>query len=359
MAPSDQLTTKTGAAGEHFERALRLVRQARLSPTSDDRRSIFVAAASEFERVLEYDPMYPGARTNLGYCFIELGRYGEAKSETERVLEEFPQDISAYINYAVILQHNHRTEEAEAHLRRAMTLDPQQGTVYRDLAYLLERQRQFRRAADNLERYLEFTPHANDERQVRQRIKLLRQRAGFFELPDRSLIPEGITSDLRWRAVGVLLDGMIWAALWILAGWLSRRIQWLEFLELPAFGSLVYLYHIIGLEIWGRSLGKMAANLRVRNEREASWFAPMAIRETLRLGPILMSLLLPFPWNLVSVGLFVILAGLSALRDRQGCAWYDRLTKTYIVEEDAGFGRIIAGITCLLSLVGALFWWAR
>lgn len=356
---SGHLPNQAEAAREHFERALRLVRQGRVGVTPEDRRAAFGAAASEFEKVLEIEPSYPGARTNLGYCLIELGRYGEAKSEIERAMQEFPRDVSALINYAVILQHNQRPNEAEAHLRQAMALDPRQGNVYRDLAYLLERRRRHRAAADNLERYLELTPHANDERAVRQRIKLLRQRAGMFELPDRVVISQGIAADLRRRGGTVLLDGAAFAGLWQLTVYVTSQGAWLESWPRPLFVSLVYLYHLLSLEALGGSLGKIILNLRVRSEREDQWFSPFAVRETLKLVPILIGFLFPFPWNLLPVALFIMIAGYSALGDHQGRAWYDRPTHTQVVEWDYGRGRLIAGAACLLSLLGAILPWLR
>jgi hypothetical protein len=358
-AQSKFLPAPSEAAREHFERALRLVRQARVGVTPEDRRAAFAAASSEFEKVLEVDADYPGGRTNLGYCLIELGRYGEAKSEIERAMQEFPHDVSALINYAVILQHNQRLEEAEDYLRRAMALDPKQGNVYRDLAYLLERRRRYRAAADNLERYLELTPHTNDERAARQRIKLLRQRAGSLELPDPVVTPQGITADLRWRAAALLLDGLIYAALWPGSTYLTNHLSGLAWSPKPVFVSLVYLYQLLSLELVGTSLGKLIFNLRVRSEREHAWFSPLALRETLKLAPLLISVLAPFPWNVGLVAFLIMIDGFTALRDRQGSTWYDRLIHTQVIEWDYRWWRILAGLVCLLSLLGTLLPWLK
>jgi hypothetical protein len=240
-----------------------------------------------------------------------------------------------------------------------MALDPRQGNVYRDLAYLLERRHRYRAAADNLERYLELTPHANDERSVRQRIKLLRQRAGMFELPDRVVTAQGITADLRWRGAAVLLDGTILAALWPLAVYLADQVAVLESQHRPLFISLVFIYYLATLETLGGSLGKVVLNARLRPEQDDSWFSRLAVRETLKLAPLLLSFLFPFPWNLTLMALFSLVAGFSALSHRQGQAWYDRLTHTQVVEWDFGRGRVFAGVVCLASLLGAILSWLR
>jgi hypothetical protein len=341
-------------AKEHFDRALRLVKQARLGVNPEDRRSAFTAAASEFEKALAADPRYPGARTNLGYCFIELGRYGDAKNEIEQAMGEFPQDASARVNYAIILKHNERIQEAESCLRQAIALDPRQGAVFRDLAYLLEERGQSRRAADYLEHYLELTPHANDERSVRSRVILLRQRAGLFELPDRWLTHLGVSADLRRRGAAALWDGMIYAALWPIVARVCDRIGWLDFRQLPLFLSLIYLYHVMCIEALGGSAGKVIASVRVKSDAEASWYGSLTVRETLRIGPMLICLLLPLPWNIVPVLLFVILAMFSALRNREGRTWYDRLTRCHVIESSYGRGRIAALLVCLLCLIGAV-----
>lgn len=339
---------------EHFELATQLVRQARVAVTLEARRAVFAAAASEFERVLAIDPHHTAARMNLGYCLIELGRYGEAKSEIERVLQESPCDVSALINYAVILQHDQCLQEAEHYLRRAMALDPRQSHVYRDLAYVLEHRRRFRAAADYLERYLDLTPHADDERAIRQRIKLLRQRAGMFELPDRMVTAQGLTTDLRWRGVATLLDGSVMAAFWRLASYWADRADVLASRRGPLFVCWVFLYYLTTVEIWGGSLGKIVVNARVRPAGEAAWYSPLAVRETLKLAPLLLSFLLPFPWSLTLMTLFVLLASASALTHSQGQAWYDQLVHTHVVEGDYRRGRILAAGACLASLLLAL-----
>jgi hypothetical protein len=181
----------------------------------------------------------------------------------------------------------------------------------------------------------------------------------MFALPDRVVTPQGVVADLRLRGGAVLMDGAIFAALWQLATYLSNHIDWLELFQRPLFVSLVYLYQLITLETLGGSLGKVVFNLRVRSEREASWFSPLAVRETLKLAPVLIGALLPFPWNLLPMAFFVLLAGFSALSSRQGQAWYDRLTHTHVIEWNYGWGRIFAGIVSLLSLLGAILSWLR
>lgn len=342
-------------AAEHFNRGLRLVAQARLGLNPEDRRSALLAAASEFERALHQDASFPGARTNFGYCLIELGRYGDAKREIERAMSEAPHDVSARINYAIILRHEQQIEQAESYLRQALAIDPQRGSTYRDLGYLLSERGHFRRAADYLERYLELTPHANDQRAVRERIKLLRQRAEFFELPDCWLTPLGVMADLRQRVAAALLDGAFYVALWFMVSRLFERVPWAALHQMPIFFSMLYLYQVLATQTLGGSIGKMMASLAVKHDAPVSWYDPITVRETLRCGPALIGLLLPRPWNVAILVLLVGWALLSALRHREGRAWYDRLSRCYVVESQYQRRGIVAWVLWVVCLIaGAL-----
>lgn len=345
-------------AKQHVERGLRLVVQARLGLNPEDRRSAFLAAASEFEKALEQDAGYPGARTNLGYCLIELGRYGDAKREIERAMNDAPQDVSARVNYAIILKHEQQIEQAESYLRQALAMDPQRGSTYRDLGYLLSERGYFRRAADYLERYLELTPHANDQRAVRERVRLLRQRAEFYELPDRWVTHLGVTADLRRRAAATLFDSMTYAALWLVMVRLLEHVPWAAIRQMPIVLSTIYAYQVITTQVFGGSIGKMMANIVVKHDAPVSWYDPITVRETLRLGPVLIGLLLPRPWNVGILLLCVVWASWSALRQREGRAWYDRLTGYYVVEAQQQRRRVVAWLlwaVCLIAGVLAMF----
>lgn len=341
-------------ARQHFDRGLRLVAQARLGLNPEDRRSAFLAAASEFERALEQDAGYPGARTNLGYCLIELGRYGDAKREIERAISDAPQDVSARINYAIILKHEQQIEQAESYLRQALAMDPQRGSTYRDLGYLLNERGYFRRAADYLERYLELTPHANDQRAVRERIRLLRQRAEFFELPDRWITHLGVTADLRRRAAATLLDSMVYAAFWLMMVRLLEHVPWAAIRQMPMVLSMIYVYQVVTTHVFGGSIGKMMTNIIVKHDASVSWYDPITARETLRLGPVLIGLLLPRPWNVAIAVLAILWALLSALRHREGRAWYDHVTGCYAVESQHQRRQITAWLVWLLCLIAGV-----
>jgi tetratricopeptide (TPR) repeat protein len=336
---------------------VRIVRQARATTGQEGRVSAFAAAAAEFERALEADALFPGARTNLGYCFIEVGRHGDAKREIERAMKEFPRDGSALVNYAVILQYNRQSDEAERHLRRAISVDPAQGTAYRDLAFLLERRGRYRAAADNLERYLALEPHANDERPIRMRIKLLRDRAGFLELPDQVVTPVGVTANLKRRVLAAAVDGALLLPLWQLATWLVFTLSLVHTPRVLVFVWGVFFFHLATMELTGGTLGKMVMNVRVRDQRADAGFSPVALREALKLAPALISFLLPWPWNWVTIMLLVSASFFSALTHRAGRAWYDRLTGTDVVEWDYGWGRVASLVLTLGLLAGSL--WLR
>jgi hypothetical protein len=90
-------------------------------------------------------------------------------------------------------------------------------------------------------------------------------------------------------------------------------------------------------------------NMRVKSQRGDTWFSPGAFRETLKLAPILMSLLIPFPWNIVLIVFFLVGTLYSALGHRAGRAWYDRPAQTDVLDWDYGYVRFLAvGIYLLL-----------
>ncbi|MBI4469048.1 MAG: tetratricopeptide repeat protein [Acidobacteria bacterium] len=321
-------------AEDYYRQGLETVREARSTPAGDARRSAFARAGSLFSTVLEIDPNFRGARTNLGYCFIEIGRHGDAKREIERAIREFPDDASALINYAVILEYNHRSREAEGYLRRAILADPGQASAYRDLAYLLEHQRKYRAAADNLGRYLALDPHANDERPVRQRIKLLRQRSVVFEFPDRTITVSGASADLRMRALGFAIDASLWVPVAVFVESLVERSGGGHVMEPVWMVTAVLGFQTLSAEFFSGTIGGLMTRTKVAEERIRPGFSARALREVLRSGPILLSLLLPWPVDVITAATFAAASAYTAISQNEGQTWFDRITSTRVIESD-------------------------
>lgn len=353
-------------AEDCYRQALETIREARTTPPGDARMAVFLRASRHFSTVLEMDGRFRGARTNLGYCYIELGRHGDAKREIEQAIREFPDDASALINYAVILEYNHRSAEAERYLRRAILVDSSHASAYRDLAYLLEHQRKYRAAADNLERYLALDPHANDERAVRQRIKLLRQRSVAFELPDRVVTPWGPSADLRMRAWSMVLDAALWIPAQVLVGIATGSLKRGELFQPVWLAAGVFTLQTLAVELFEGSLGHIATRIRIVETEPHGRISRRALREAARSGPFLLALLLPWPANAALAGLSLLASVYSAFSDNEGRAWFDRLTGTRAVESDRRKAQLVALLLWLLITVITLVlawtrvagWWA-
>lgn len=337
-------------AEEYFTAGLRAVREARGAAAGEERRLAFERASKQFTTVLEIDAHYRGARTNLAYCLIEMGRHGDAKREIEQVIAEFPDDVSALINYAVILEHNQRSAEAETYLRRAILAAPNQAGAYRDLAYLLQHRQKYRAAADNLERYLKLEPRADDERAVRQRIKLLRQRSLVFELPDRVVTSWGTSADLRRRALGTLIDVTLWFSIWLLVEAVAKRFPGDHRIQPVWVATLAFTLQLVMVEFLGGTLGHFAARTKVVEARPVRWLSMRALREACRIGPLLLGLVLPWPINLGVVSVAAVASIYSALSDVEGRAWFDRLTSTRVVEEVTVRAQVLAAAIWLATL---------
>jgi protein O-GlcNAc transferase len=98
------------------------------------RRKEYNRAARQFERALECDPTFIGARRYLAWMLSELEQFDEAVVQYKRVLTEFPEYGSGYYGLAYALQSLARQDEAIAAFRAASERDPHNALIYVNMA---------------------------------------------------------------------------------------------------------------------------------------------------------------------------------------------------------------------------------
>ncbi len=83
------------------------------------------AALVEYRQALQGDPEMDAARHDIGRCFLELGRTGEAAAAFAVVVKRHPDWAEARYNFAFALRRLGRTDEAIHQLEAALQLRPE------------------------------------------------------------------------------------------------------------------------------------------------------------------------------------------------------------------------------------------
>lgn len=113
-------------AYRHFNRAMELTGQQK-----------FVAAISEWAKVLELAPDDRKARNNLGLALAHTGKLPEALAEFQKAVELDPLYAAGWNNLALVLQSMGRVDEAIARWENALKLNPASGAAHNNLAEAL------------------------------------------------------------------------------------------------------------------------------------------------------------------------------------------------------------------------------
>ena len=88
------------------------------------RRSMYVEAATEFEKALALNPSYADIRNHLGITFNAQGLYPEAIEAFRAALALRPEYTEARTNLALTLRAAGRPDEAAAEFARVLEVDP-------------------------------------------------------------------------------------------------------------------------------------------------------------------------------------------------------------------------------------------
>jgi eukaryotic-like serine/threonine-protein kinase len=96
-------------------------------------RARYEEAATAFRKVTELAPDLALGHTNLGGCYVSLGRYGEAEAEYRTALQ-LKETEEALENLAGILLYAHREAEAIELYRRALAIPPVHFRLWMNIA---------------------------------------------------------------------------------------------------------------------------------------------------------------------------------------------------------------------------------
>lgn len=78
-----------------------------------------------FQEVLDQDPDYALAHSNMGYCLFELGRAQDALDAYDQAIQLDPQDAQCVYDLGCILYKMERYQEAAERFDAALLLDPE------------------------------------------------------------------------------------------------------------------------------------------------------------------------------------------------------------------------------------------
>ena len=83
-----------------------------------------VGSVAPFKSVLKLDPMYSGARRNLGIVYLNLESNDLAIQELKKSIEQDPQDATAHFYLGRVFQQKEQYEESLIYFQTVLSLDP-------------------------------------------------------------------------------------------------------------------------------------------------------------------------------------------------------------------------------------------
>lgn len=128
----------------------------------------FDLALKELERSLELDPESDQTHFGLAEVFAGMGRYEEAIAEYQKAIRVKPQFTEYYENLGVLLTNLGRYQEAIKVFEEGLKENPRYFIIFRDLGYAYFYLGDSVQIERYLKLYLEYSPKAKDESEVRQ-----------------------------------------------------------------------------------------------------------------------------------------------------------------------------------------------
>jgi tetratricopeptide (TPR) repeat protein len=114
--------------------------------------------------------------------FLDAGDTESSKEEFLRALYYSPESIEAHLSLADIFQQEDNLETALVHLDAASTNDPENIDILKKYGDILFLANESKRSLEIYEKLLEGEP---ENRDFQQRIEILKNRLGIFELPSQ------------------------------------------------------------------------------------------------------------------------------------------------------------------------------
>ncbi len=109
-------------------------------------------------KAIEINPNDKAAHGNLGNIYTDLKRYDEAISEHKKVIELTPNDADAYTNLGTAFSKKGNTEEGVDQFKKAVSLNPHHPLARKNLGYSYYNMRKWPEAIDELLSVREIDP---------------------------------------------------------------------------------------------------------------------------------------------------------------------------------------------------------
>lgn len=144
-----------------------------------------------------------------GNAYADAGNKEKGKESYLKALHYSPKSQEAHLALARLYREETSYQNALFHLRTANANDPKNKTILRDYADTLTLAEQFPRSLDIYERLLELDPQ---NKQVKDRIDLLKNKLGIVELPSQYNnigASEAVTKEDLAALIGVKLRDVL------------------------------------------------------------------------------------------------------------------------------------------------------
>ncbi len=160
---------------QDLDAATALVEEARLGLSSDDAVVDYLAgrvasqsgdlqqAATEFRRVIDKDPEFPGVYAALGETLAALGDHQGASRVLAQAVRRGEGGAAAAYNMGVVLNQAKKYSQAIDHLKEAIKLDPDRRDAYRALGLAYRKTKQYAKSAETYQALVDrFGADPND-----------------------------------------------------------------------------------------------------------------------------------------------------------------------------------------------------
>ncbi len=122
------------------------------------RQKKYAEAAKVFEKLIEIEPTRRGARTNLSWAYLELGRFDDAAATARKEISLYPGSSMAYNNLGFALTQLGKFEESIIEFQKAISLDFRNTKAHINLAYAFTSLNRYDDAVSTLEFLTETNP---------------------------------------------------------------------------------------------------------------------------------------------------------------------------------------------------------
>ena len=183
-----------------------------------------------YKQLIQKNPKYQYAHSNLGNIYIRQGRLKEAISELRKEEELYPDETYSYRELALALERQHDTAGAIEQLQKLLSVDPKDQQGASSLARILSSQKRYSEAIAVLEKATALAP---DSQPLHLQLGLLYAKSGDKEkgLP---LLQKALDSEPDATKKGLLLNNVAYSlgemntALDVAQGYADEAIQQLE-----------------------------------------------------------------------------------------------------------------------------------